>query len=210
MPPDLKDPDGGERLSFDISSEAKFQREAAIRASARIAFHKSEGDAKLRRALMQRARATTRPFESGETVHYWNKPKDRRQGRWTGPAVIVGREGPNYWIAQGGRCRLTSPEHLRPSGPEESGEFLSMAGVKREVEPLLQEDLDNDEVYQSERDEDQALADEDDHSRGRRRDGRRPRVRRRRGRGPPERWRGAQRGRGRKFGGARRSCPGAG
>ena len=163
VPPDLKDPDGGERLSFDISTEAKFQREAAIRASARIAFHKSEGDAKLRRALMQRARASTRPFEAGETVHYWNKPKDRRQGRWTGPAVIVGREGPNYWIAQGGRCRLTSPEHLRPSGPEESGEFLSMAGVKREVELLLQEDLDGDEVYQSELDEDQAQVDGDDH-----------------------------------------------
>ncbi|CAE7554203.1 GIP, partial [Symbiodinium pilosum] len=141
----LKDPDGGERLSFDISTEAKFQREAAIRASARIAFHKSEGDAKLRRALMQRARAATRPFEHGEAVRYWNKPKDRRQGRWIGPAVVVGREGPNYWIAQGGRCRLTSPEHLRPSGPEESGEFLSMAGVKREVELLLQEDLDNED-----------------------------------------------------------------
>ena len=158
VPPDLKDPDGGERLSFDISTEAKFQREAAIRASARIAFHKSEGDAKLRRALMQRARAATRPFEHGEAVHYWNKPKDRRQGRWIGPAVVVGREGPNYWIAQGGRRRLTSPEHLRPSGPEESGEFLSMAGVKREVELLLQEDLDDEEVYQSGPDEG-----EDDH-----------------------------------------------
>ena len=99
VPPDLKDPDGGERLSFDISTEAKFQREAALRASARIAFHKSESDAKLRRALMQRARAATRPFEPGEAVHYWNKPKDRRQGRWTGPAVVVGREGPNYWGA---------------------------------------------------------------------------------------------------------------
>ena len=158
VPPDLKDPDGGERLSFDISTEAKFQREAAMRASARIAFHKSEGDAKLRRALMQRARATTRPFEHGEAVRYWNKPKDRRQGRWIGPAVVVGREGPNYWIAQGGRCRLTSPEHLRASGPEESGEFLSMAGVKREVELLLQEDLDDEEVYQSEPD-----GEEDDH-----------------------------------------------
>ena len=135
VPPDLKDPDGGERLSFDISTEAKFQREAAIRASARIAFHKSEGDAKLRRALMQRARAATRPFEHGEAVHYWNKPKDRRQGRWIGPAVVVGREGPNYWVAHGGRCRLTSPEHLRPSGPEESGEFLSTQRFQKPLNP---------------------------------------------------------------------------
>ena len=112
---------------------------------------------------MQRARAATRPFEHGEAVHYWNKPKDRRQGRWIGPAVVVGREGPNYWVAHGGRCRLTSPEHLRPSGPEESGEFLSMAGVKREVELLLQEDLDDEEVYRSDRNDGEGLGDEDDH-----------------------------------------------
>ena len=159
LPAGLRDPDGGERVSFDVSNEAKFQREAAIRASARIAFHKSEGDAKLRRALLQRARATTRPFEHGETVHYWHKPKDRRQGHWEGPAVVVGQEGGSYWIARGGRCRLTAPEHLRPSGPEESGEYLSMAGVKHEVEKLLSQDLDAAETYEDE--DDEAMDDED-------------------------------------------------
>ena len=153
LPAELRDPDGGERVSFDVSNEAKFQRQAAIRASARIAFHKSEGDAKLRRALLQRARATTRPFEHGEAVHYWHKPKDRRQGRWDGPAVIVGQEGGSYWIARGGRCRLTAPEHLRPSGPEESGEYLSMAGVKHEVEKLLGQDFDAPETYESDKDD---------------------------------------------------------
>ena len=163
LPADLRDPDGGERVSFDISSEAKFQRQAAIRASARIAFHKSEGDAKLRRALLQRARATTRPFEHGEAVHYWHKPKDRRQGRWDGPAVIVGQEGGSYWIARGGRCRLTAPEHLRPSGLEESGEYLSMAGVKHEVEKLLTQDFDAAETYEDDEIEPSDPGHQDEH-----------------------------------------------
>ena len=60
---------------------------------------------------------------------------------------IVGREGNNYWVARGGRCRLTAPEHLRPSGPDETGEFLAMNGVKRELEQLFQTDFDDDEAY---------------------------------------------------------------
>ena len=108
---DVLDPDSGGRVTFDISDDARFQRQAAIRASARIAFHKSENDAKLRKALLQRARAVTRPFEN---------------------------------------CRLTAPEHLRPSGPDETGEFLAMNGVKRELEQLLQTDFDDDEAYRSE------------------------------------------------------------
>ena len=133
------DPDSGGRVTFDISEDAKFQRQMAIRASARVAFHHSENDGKLRKALLQRARATTRPFENGEQVHYWNLPKNRRQGRWEGPAIMVGREGNNYWVSRNGRCRLTAPEHLRPSGPDETGEFLAMSQMKRELEQLLED-----------------------------------------------------------------------
>ena len=147
------DPDSGGRVTFDISDDARFQRQMAIRASARIAFHKSENDGKLRKALLQRARATTRPFENGEQVHYWNLPKNRRQGRWEGPAIVVGREGNNYWVSRGGRCRLTAPEHLRPSGPDETGEFLAMGQVKRELDQLLDQDFDKNDTYASDDEE---------------------------------------------------------
>ena len=147
---DVLDPDSGGRVSFDISDDARFQRLAAIRASARIAFHKSENDTKLRKALLQRARATTRPFENGEQVHYWNLPKNRRQGRWEGPGLIVGKEGRNYWVSRGGRRRLTAPEHLRPSEPDETGEFLAMNEVKRELDRLLNQDFDGGEAYANE------------------------------------------------------------
>ena len=76
-------------------------------------------------------------MEVGETVHFWNQPKNRRRGRWTGPAVIVGREGDNYWISRNGRCRLTTAEHL-----QEAGEYLRMKGAQAEVEKLLEADFD--------------------------------------------------------------------
>ncbi|CAE7492417.1 GIP [Symbiodinium natans] len=157
MPEDLLDPDSGEKVTWDVSAESKFQRQMAVRSAARIAFHKSQGDDRLRKALMQRARTTSRPYEIGEPVHFWHQPKNRRRGRWAGPAVVVGNEGGNYWISRNGRCRLTAPEHLRPSGPEEVGELLQMRGVQREVARLLEADLDEDDTY----DGDQMVSDLD-------------------------------------------------
>ena len=86
LPPELGDPDAGEEVSWDVTKDAKFQRTAAIRASARIAFHRAQGDERLRRALLQRARTQQRDFEAGDPVHYWEQPKDRRRGRWVGPS----------------------------------------------------------------------------------------------------------------------------
>ena len=147
LPEQLLDPDSGQRVSWDLSDDAKFQRAQAIRASAKVAFHQSETDSRLKKALFHRARSTTRPFDNGEPVHHWFKPKDRRRGRWEGPAVVVGREGDNYWISRGGRCRLTAPEHLRPSGPEEVGEFFRLKGVQAEVEKLVQADFDDQDTF---------------------------------------------------------------
>ena len=90
-------------------------------------------------------------MEVGETVHFWTQPKNRRRGRWTGPAVIVGREGDNYWISRNGRCRLTAAEHLRPSGPEEVGEYLRMKGAQAEVEKLLEADFDDENTFDAEK-----------------------------------------------------------
>ena len=72
----------------------------------------------------------------------------------------MGKEGQNYWVSRGGRCRLTAPEHLRPSGPDETGEFLAMNEVKRELEQLLGRDFDGEEAYGTE--EDDKAADLDD------------------------------------------------
>ena len=147
IPEELCDPDSGEAVTWDVTKDAKFQRLAAIRASARVAFHKAQGDDRLRRALMQRARTAKRDFDVGEPVHFWNQPKDRRRPFWDGPAV-VGKQGSSYWISRNGRCRLTAAEHLRASGPEEIGEYLSMKGVKSEVDRLLTMDPDDPDTWE--------------------------------------------------------------
>ena len=87
------DPDSGGRVTFDISEDAKFQRQMAIRASARVAFHHSENDGKLRKALLQRARATTRPFENGSkcTIGTCQKIDGREDGRGQ----------PSWWAEKG-------------------------------------------------------------------------------------------------------------
>ena len=41
MPEDLRDPDSGGKFVWDATEDSKFQRQAAIRASARVAFHQS-------------------------------------------------------------------------------------------------------------------------------------------------------------------------
>eukprot|EP00439_Symbiodinium_sp_Y106_P001495 s818_g1.t1 len=151
LPEPIADPDGGQRVSWDVTPESQYQRAMAVRTAARIAFHHSQGDNRLRKALLQRARTAVRPMEVGETVHFWTQPKNRRRGRWTGPAVIVGREGDNYWISRNGRCRLTAAEHLRPSGPEEVGEYLRMKGAQAEVEKLLEADFDDENTFDAEK-----------------------------------------------------------
>ena len=158
IPEDLRDPDGGERITWDVSEDSKFQRQSAMRAAARVAFHRSQIDSRLRKAFLQRTRTVPRPHEIGESVHFWHKPKNRRRGHWTGPAVIVGREGNNYWISNNGRCRLTSPEHVRGSTPEEVGAYLSMKGTQKEIEKLLEHDPDGSDAF----DQDDIDLDEDD------------------------------------------------
>ncbi|CAE7261007.1 RE2 [Symbiodinium sp. CCMP2592] len=147
IPEELCDPDSGGTVTWDLTEDSKFQRAAAIRASARVAFHQAQGDDRLRRGLLHRARTAKATYEVGEPVHYWDQPKDRRRPHWIGPAVIVGRQGGNYWVSRNGRCRLTAPEHLRSSGPEEIGEFLTMRGVRTEVNKLLAMDLDDPDTY---------------------------------------------------------------
>ncbi|CAE7241098.1 RE2 [Symbiodinium sp. CCMP2592] len=148
IPEDLQDPDGGNHVTWDVSEDSRFQRQAARRAASRVAFHRSQIDSRLRKAFLQRTRTVPRPHEVGESVHFWHKPKNRRRGHWTGPAVIVGKEGNNYWISSNGRCRLTSPEHIRGSTPEEVGAYLSMKGTQREVEKLLEFDPDGGEAFE--------------------------------------------------------------
>ncbi|CAE7449306.1 GIP, partial [Symbiodinium sp. KB8] len=67
IPEDLRDPDGGERITWDVSEDSKFQRQSAMRAAARIAFHRSQIDSRLRKAFLQRTLDGTSSDRGGST-----------------------------------------------------------------------------------------------------------------------------------------------
>ena len=140
MPEELQDPDNGEAVTWDVTKDSKFQRLAAIRASARVAFHKAQGDDRLRRALMQRARTTKRDFDIGEPVHFWNQPKERRRPHWDGPAVELFSVAQWALPADGSRtlaCLRTRRDRRVPHHE----------GVIDEVNQLLSMDPDDPETW---------------------------------------------------------------
>ena len=83
VPEDLQDPDGGSHVLWDVSEDAKYQRQSAMRAAARVAFHESQTEGRLRKALLQRTRVASRPLEIGESVHFWHKEQEKRLLVWT-------------------------------------------------------------------------------------------------------------------------------
>ena len=90
---------------------------------------------------MHKPRVAAKPFEVGDLAYIY---REYRQGRgkkpsatWTGPAVVIGKEGSNYWLARGGRCLLAAPEHLRPADHEEVSEALRVKLAMKEVRQMM-------------------------------------------------------------------------
>ena len=132
-----------------ISEDRQRQREVSIRTSARMAFFRTQADAKFRRSLLQRARVKRGGYRIGELVCFYRIEKvATRRGQWRGPGTIIGAEGGNWWISFGGRCHLVAEEHLRPSTAEELGDLLSTKLARDDLEKLLQLDPDDPETYQ--------------------------------------------------------------
>ena len=54
-------------------------------------------------------------------MYYYRQEKKGalKKGTWKGPAVVVGHQGVNHWVAHGGFTKLVAAEHLRPADPEE-------------------------------------------------------------------------------------------
>ncbi len=139
------------RRAFDLGDEPVIDdshaREVAIRTSARIAFHQVQTDERVRRALLGRARVSQRRPEIGEQVFYWRKPATSKNGRWLGPATVIGHEDNNVWVTKSGRCVLCAPEHLRLATGEELGEAFSLRAAREDLERLLQADDEPDEAF---------------------------------------------------------------
>ena len=80
-----------------------------------------QNDNGLRKALLGRTRVKPASYAPGDLAYYYRKGKAGalKMGTWRGPAVVVGHQGVNHWLAHGGFTKLVAPEHLRPADPEE-------------------------------------------------------------------------------------------
>jgi hypothetical protein len=110
------------------SPDAKFARAQVVRTGARAAFFQCQTKDALQRAIHHKPRQQPEHYEVGDMVYIY---REYRQGKgkkpsaaWMGPAVVIGKQDPNYWLARGGRCLLAAPEHLRPADPEEVSETI--------------------------------------------------------------------------------------
>ena len=135
--------DGAEdAAAFPVdSADSKFARSQVLRAGARAAFYRCQTQEALSRAVNHKPRVASKPLEIGDLAYIY---REHRQGRgkkpsasWTGPAVVIGKEGSNYWLARGGRCLLAAPEHLRLAEHEEVSEALRVKLAMREVKHML-------------------------------------------------------------------------
>ncbi|CAE7372060.1 RE2 [Symbiodinium sp. CCMP2592] len=151
-PGDLLAGQDEERFLEIMTADRKRQKEINIRNPARVAFFRSQTDARLRRALIQRARVKHTAYHIGEMVCFFRIEKSAtKRGVWRGPGVLVGCEGPtNWWVSYGGRCHLVAEEHLRPSTAEELNELLSTRVAKEDLDRLLRNNPDDPEVFEPE------------------------------------------------------------
>ena len=123
------------------SPDAKFSRNQVIRLGARAAFFRCQTKQALQRAVNHQARVQPRALDIGDLAYIYREGKQARSkkpaARWVGPAVVIGKEGSNYWLARGGRCMLAAPEHLRVAHHEEVSELLRIKMAMKEVQDLM-------------------------------------------------------------------------
>ena len=80
----------------------------------------------IRKTVSARTRLV-KSAQIGERVFFYrkyppagkNKTLQAQRGCWLGPAVVIGMQGKNYWLAFAARCYVVAPEHLRGLAPDE-------------------------------------------------------------------------------------------
>ena len=143
----------GEHFDHVLTKDRRRAREMALRTAAKEAYFKCHRDAKFRRALLQRSRVAGPELQIGDHVYMHRKPKNQKSWYWYGPAVLIGREGPNYWASFAGRCHLIAPEHIRLATGEELGQAFSLRATKDDLYRLIEADFDDEEMFVGEPEE---------------------------------------------------------
>ncbi|CAE7709388.1 FTSH1, partial [Symbiodinium sp. KB8] len=131
-----------------MSHDRQRAREHTIRIAAKEAYFRCQNDARLRKGLLQRSRVGGPELHVGAHVFFYRKPKNNKNWVWHGPGVVIGEEGPNFWISFSGRCHLVAPEHLRMASSEELGAAFALRSTQADLEKLLEQDFGDEEIYE--------------------------------------------------------------
>ena len=90
-----------------------FREQLAQRESARKAFHESDNDQAMRRAILRRSRPTREMYSPGEWIMCWKKVGNHAS--WIGPAKVIQHfDQNNVWCELSGRLFKAAPEMTRP------------------------------------------------------------------------------------------------
>ena len=90
-----------------------FRQQLACRETARKAFHESDNDQAMRRAILRRSRPTREMYSPGEWVMCWKKIGNHAS--WIGPAKVIQHfDQNNIWCELTGRLFKIAPEMTRP------------------------------------------------------------------------------------------------
>ena len=125
-------------LAVSEGMEAEsFRQNLARRAAARQAFHESDNDDAMCRALLRRSNPFRGPFLQGQWVLYWIKrtnPNRQQAGKWHGPARVIATDGQSVvWLSHGTKTIRAPPEYIRPASLRE----WHQAPLSADTEPLV-------------------------------------------------------------------------
>ena len=97
----------------------EFRQLLLIREIARRAFHASDNNDAIRRAMLRRPCPNRGQYQPGQWVMIWRAEQLRPTG-WMGPHKVILQDGQQtVWTTQGGKLYRSAPEHVRLALPEE-------------------------------------------------------------------------------------------
>eukprot|EP00438_Fugacium_kawagutii_P028405 Skav208339 [mRNA] locus=scaffold5193:38831:45910:+ [translate_table: standard] len=149
LPGDIYDGDADISVLDASSANSKFARAQGLRNAAKAAFFNVQSKEALQRAMNHRSRVQKEDYEVGDMAYMYRETKHGKSKKptasWMGPATVIGKEGSNVWLARGGRCYLSAPEHLRPADSVEVGEALRIKMAMKEVKRLIEHEASENE-----------------------------------------------------------------
>ncbi|CAE7947914.1 RE2, partial [Symbiodinium sp. KB8] len=91
-----------------------FAKQLQIRNAARQAFAQTDSASRIRSAMLRKATPVRGPYVVGDLVCFHRKDRKNSQGKWYGPARVIGHEGKStMWIIHGGVPLTVSNENCR-------------------------------------------------------------------------------------------------